>query len=308
MIISKAFLINEVPQWLYIRIVDQAKPTLLFVHGGPGWVDAPWAGIVCKLLWKDFNTIHWDQRGANRSLNDKSKETPLTIAQMIEDGMEVCRVLKNEFQIDRPVLVGHSWGAFLGALLAESAPDLFHSFVGIGQLVSNEISEPISLAYCKGKAKELGRTDLLSELKSFQPNFYRHIPSLFRQREILAELGGEFLVPLKDEALNQWILTSPKEYRAELKTIYEGCVHSSQQLWPELIEKSLFDEVRELALPVVLLQGEHDYCTPSAPVVKWFDQLSCPKGKNLFWFQNSAHWPQIEKNKKFAEIVRKVIF
>jgi pimeloyl-ACP methyl ester carboxylesterase len=54
---------------------------------------------------------------------------------------------------------------------------------------------------------------------------------------------------------------------------------------------------------VTLLQGQHDFCTPSEPVVKWFNQLQSPMGKELIWFEHSAHWPQIEENEKFANLI-----
>jgi pimeloyl-ACP methyl ester carboxylesterase len=307
MIHSRSFSINGTSQWLYLNLAPKPKKTLLFIHGGPGWSDAPWAGIVCQRLWGELNTVHWDQRGCNRSFAPFQEQAPLTIDQMVQDGLEVCRVLRDEFQIHRPILVGHSWGAFLSVLMASQAPELFHSYIGIGQLIANHKSEPLSLAYCKRKAQELGRLDLLAELNAMPGDFYRSISSLFRQREIVSQFGGEFLNPIDQNRFEQWMLESPESYRSDWTKLYESCKSTCNRLWPELIERSLIDEVQRLDLPVTVLQGRQDYCTPTEHVVEWMSALSCSGQKELIQFEHSAHWPQIEENEKFAGLIFKQV-
>jgi pimeloyl-ACP methyl ester carboxylesterase len=187
--------------------------------------------------------------------------------------------------------------------MASRAPQFFSRYIGIGQLVANRESEPLSLAFCKRKARELGRQELLSELDAMPADFYRSIPTLFRQREIASELGGEFMEPVDQQTLERWMLRSPEEYRSEWGRLYAGCESTCKELWPELIERSLHEEIQELALPVTLLQGRHDYCTPSEPVVSWLSRLSCRGPKELIWFDRSAHWPQIEENEKFVSVL-----
>ena len=307
MIIVRQFLIHGIPQQLYLNFCSNPKGTLLFLHGGPGWADAPWAGLICKSFWGMFNTVHWDQRGCNRSQPESLKRSTITIDQIVKDGIEVCSVLKKEFQIKNPILVGHSTGAFLGVLMASKTPELFRACISIGQLVCNNESEPISLAFCKHKAKDLERQDLLSELNVMPTDFYRSVPSLFRQREIVAEFGGELQKPVNEKQWKQWMLESPKEYRSKWPKLYQGCESTCKKLWPDLIERSLYKEVKKLKLPITILQGRHDYCTPSAPVVKWLEGLSCTHTKELIWFEQSAHWPQIEENEKFSKIILNLI-
>src|SRR5262245_53552012 len=111
MVISRRYPVNGSEQQLYLNLCAQPKATILFVHGGPGWADAPWAGRICERLWGEVNTVHLDQRGANRSRVAPSE--PLTVDRMVADGLEVCALLKREHGIERPLLVGHSWGALL---------------------------------------------------------------------------------------------------------------------------------------------------------------------------------------------------
>jgi pimeloyl-ACP methyl ester carboxylesterase len=304
MIISKSFQINGSSQWLYLNLCLNPKGTLLFIHGGPGWADSPWAGVICKRIWGEFNTVHWDQRGCNRSFDmNLSDHSSLTIHQMVQDGLEVCRLIGEEFRIHRPVLIGHSWGAFLSVLMAFQAPELFHSYIGIGQLISNHESEPLSLKLSREQARKLGREDLLAELNKMPENFYKSVPLLFRQREIISKLGGEFKQNIDNKALENWILTSPKEYQSNWETLNISCERSCLSLWPELIERNLFEEVSRLNLPVTLIQGQQDYFTPLDPAVQWLNSLECSGQKELIEFDQSAHWPQIEENEKFSNLL-----
>ena len=127
----------------------------------------------------------------------------------------------------------------------------------------------LSVDFCRRKAQEPRREDLLYELNALSSTFYRSVPSLFRQREILSEFGGEFIKPVNQDQLEQWMLQSPEEYRSDWETLYQGCKDTCNDVWHELIERNLLDEVRTLALPVTVIQGRQDYCTPSEPVVRW---------------------------------------
>lgn len=303
MIISNKIIINGVPQQIYLNLCADPKGTLLFIHGGPGWADAPWAGVVCKSIWGKLNTVHWDQRGCNRSYSKLLSEADFTINQMVDDGIELCAILKKDFKIEKPILVGHSWGSFIAVLMASREPNLFQSYIGVGQLVANTESEPISLKLCKQKAIELGRNDLLDELNAMPISFYKNITTLFRQREIASELGGEFLKPTDQRKLEKWILKSPKEYHSSWTILYQTCESSCRYLWPELIERSLFNEVQKLELPVIIIQSKYDFFTPAETALKWFTSLNCVSSKNFYCFDQSAHWPQIEENKKFSKIV-----
>ena len=90
-----------------------------------------------------------------------NKEAKLTIDVSIEDTLALGRILKKDYGISRVILVGHSWGALLGVLAVQKAPELFECYIGMGQLVSNTVSEPLSLKFCKKRALELDGNRIL---------------------------------------------------------------------------------------------------------------------------------------------------
>lgn len=57
---------------------------------------------------------------------------------------------------------------------------------------------------------------------------------------------------------------------------------------------------KELAVPVYLLLGRHDYNCPVELAENWLNQLNAPE-KKLIYFENSAHSPQWEEAEKWNE-------
>ena len=302
--IFQSFSVNGVPQQLYIHLVEKSRGTLFFLHGGPGWSDAPLAHLVCEGLWKDFNLVHWDQRGAGRSPSTDLTSKSMSLEQVVLDGLEVARILDSVFGIQKPVLVGHSWGSMLGVLMASQGPELFKSLIGIGQLVSNAKSEPLSLEYCKNVAKVQGRDDLLVELSKMDSGFYKNVETLFRQREILFELGGEFKMKVTQDTFLSWMSAAPLEYHSTWEVMMRACEFSMKHLWSQVIEKTL---PTTLSIPITILQGRHDYCTVSSVAHEWFELLEAPK-KQWMWFESSGHWPQLEENKKWTQAAFAALF
>ena len=103
------------------------RPHVLWLHGGPGMFDylAPAARAV------SFGThVRFDQRGCGRS----DPVGPFTLERYLHDIEDVRR----SYELDRPVVAGHSFGATLALLYALSHPStvagvLYVSGTGIGR-------------------------------------------------------------------------------------------------------------------------------------------------------------------------------
>jgi pimeloyl-ACP methyl ester carboxylesterase len=86
-------------------------PALLFLHGGPGLSD--YADLLAPELG-GWRTVHYQQRG----LPPSTVDGPFTIDQHVADAVAVL----DARGVDRPVVVGHSWGAHLALELAVAHP------------------------------------------------------------------------------------------------------------------------------------------------------------------------------------------
>jgi pimeloyl-ACP methyl ester carboxylesterase len=85
--------IGGIEQWVTVRGSDCANPVVLIVHGGPGNPNTPFADRLFGDWAGEFTVVQWDQRGAGKTYaaNRPGEDTPLSIAQLASDGVEVAR-------------------------------------------------------------------------------------------------------------------------------------------------------------------------------------------------------------------------
>jgi len=93
----------------------------ILCHGGPGFWDT--LAPVAELLAEGGPAIRWDQRGGGRSQH----QGPYTLHRFIAD----LDAVRSAHQVDRPVLVGHSWGASLALQYFLACPDRVRSLIYI---------------------------------------------------------------------------------------------------------------------------------------------------------------------------------
>jgi proline iminopeptidase len=87
-------------------------PALLCLHGGPGLSD--------YLGWLGDETQGWQRISyTQRGLSPSTTEGPFTVAQHAADAVAVLDGL----DLDDAVVLGHSWGGLLAAVLATEHPD-----------------------------------------------------------------------------------------------------------------------------------------------------------------------------------------
>jgi pimeloyl-ACP methyl ester carboxylesterase len=128
--------IGGIEQWIQIRGEDRKNPVLLFVHGGPGGSTLPLSS-VWQPWEKYFTVVQWDERGTGRTFRKTgiSIAPTMTVDRMSQDGIEVAEFLRTHLHKDKIILVGHSWGSFLGIHMVKQRPDLFFAYVGTGQII-----------------------------------------------------------------------------------------------------------------------------------------------------------------------------
>ncbi|MBX9928618.1 MAG: alpha/beta hydrolase [Gemmatimonadaceae bacterium] len=99
----------------WCRYGPVGAPPLLVLHGGPG---AHHDYLLPQLLTlaEEYDCLFYDQRGGGRSRHDDDR-ADITWQSQAADVAAVCR----EFALERPVVVGYSWGALLAMLTATEA-------------------------------------------------------------------------------------------------------------------------------------------------------------------------------------------
>ena len=127
--------INGQQLGMIIQSADPANPVLLVLHGGPGLPTFFLNGTHPTGLEHDFTVVWWEQRGAGLSFQPDIPPESMTLEQMIADTIAVADYLRTRFGQDRIMLLGHSWGSFLGLQVAVRAPDRFLAYIGMAQVV-----------------------------------------------------------------------------------------------------------------------------------------------------------------------------
>jgi pimeloyl-ACP methyl ester carboxylesterase len=156
--------IGGVDQCILIRGNDSSLSVLLFLHGGPGMPAMYLAHAFQRDLEKEFVVVQWDRRGAGKSYREDIGDT-LTTEQLVADTVELTNVLRARFHHDKIYLVGHSWGSYLGMLVIAQHPELYHAYVGIGQLARSSPIAGIQDEYIRQSATRMGDQNAVKELE-----------------------------------------------------------------------------------------------------------------------------------------------
>lgn len=300
--LDERIVLGGVPQWVRLRGRDRTKPALLWLHGGPGFPQLPFAAATADLE-REFIVIQWDQRGAGRTFRE-APDAELTLARYVADAEELLRVLLPRLGKSDCVLVAHSWGSLVGAELAARAPRLVRCYVGVGQMVSYRAGEQDRYARSLATARARGLAEAERELERVGPPPHLDMDECRVIDRWFARLHPPSLSGPSPWRFVRLACSSPEYGWLDLVALGRGFWRSTAVLGPELYyDIDLADSVSRLPMPVHLLCGEHDRVAPLHLAEGWLAQLEAPRGKQLHRFHASTHWPFLEEPERFCALV-----
>ncbi|MDN5781281.1 MAG: alpha/beta hydrolase [Luteimonas sp.] len=304
--------IGGIDQWINARGQDTANPVILFIHGGPASPLMPTTWEFQRPLEEYFTVVNYDQRGAGKTFlaNDPDAVAgTLHIDRYVDDAIEIAEYVRKRYHKDKVILMAHSWGTVVGMGAALKRPDLFHAYVGIGQVINVHDNERISFDYGLAQAREHGNAEAIAELESIAP--YPGDQPITRERIIIARKWPQFyggMSAYRDGAAKYFFgaaLLSPEYDAADAKAIDAGNVFTLGRILPEFLAVD-YKGVREFPIPVVMFMGRHDYTTPSEPTAAWLAQVQAPYKRGV-WFERSAHMiPWEEPGKLLVSLLQEV--
>ena len=65
-----------------------------------------------------------------------------------------------------------------------------------------------------------------------------------------------------------------------------------------------FEEVTEFKVPIVFVEGRHDYHVSSLIAFEYFERIQTTK--QFHWFEKSCHFPQWSEPHKFYEVMASI--
>jgi pimeloyl-ACP methyl ester carboxylesterase len=300
-------------QWIFIRGMDQNNPILIFLHGGPG---EPTMGISSSRrldaeLIKHFTMVHWDQRGAGKSFNTSIPKDSMTLDRIVEDCNELIDYLRIRFNTDKVFIVAHSSGTLFGIKTAYKYPEKIHAYVGVAQIINDYEHERISHDFVVEKAERFGNKKHQIAIEAIGPPPYESPKQLFEKAKYIVQYGGM----LVDYSFRKMIgiilpyLTSPEYSLTEgIRTILgKGRDFTINALWKEITVVNFTKEIESIKVPVYFFEGKYDMITPTIQVEKFYNNLKAERGKRLFIFEKSAHFPMIEEKEEYQDLLIKVV-
>jgi pimeloyl-ACP methyl ester carboxylesterase len=262
--------INGDPQVMLIRGADKSNPILLLAH------------TFQRPLERDFVTVQWDRRASGKSWGDQDPAN-MRISQFIDDTVEAIRHVTHEFGQDRVILVGHSHGSYLGAIVAARHPELLHAFVGIGQVADEDEAFEV-------QKRELGR--LFPETEVTMGN----------REELLFQSGSEIHGETSMWPLIRDGMLAPEYSLRDVWNVAKGPQFASRHMQYDVLEGTLEDEITRFEVPVYIIMGRHDLVTPVSLARRYFGSISAP-AKAFVLFPDSAHFPMYEEPQRFAAVM-----
>jgi pimeloyl-ACP methyl ester carboxylesterase len=288
--------IGGVPQWILIRGHDRTRPLLLFLHGGPGMPAMFLAHAVQRDMERDFVVVHWDRRGAGKSFDAMSRSSTLSVSQTLEDTSELTRSLRARFDQERIILVGHSWGSYLGLLAIRRDPEYYSAFVGTGQLAGTR--DDVQALRRQLVYEAAGRRGD-SELQARAADVSRQITE-----DDLFRAGGELHGSRSFWPILKTGLAAPEYTLRDALHVKQGADLVGRAMRYDVLPRLLDGEVDGVDVPVFFFLGRHDVNAPSQLAAQYLERLHAPL-KQLVWFEQSAHFPFFEEPDRFHRQLRR---
>ncbi|SHH67852.1 alpha/beta fold hydrolase [Massilia sp. CF038] len=300
--------IGGIEQWVTISGTNCANPIVLIVHGGPGNPMTPYSDAIYGSWTKQFTIVQWDQRGAGRTYGrnrllpepDSRKWTPeqlealppLTIAQLTQDGVEVASYSAARLGQRKVILVGGSWGSALGVHMVKVRPELFHAYMGTGQIVHYTENERSTYETLLVMARAATDTKTVAMLESLGAPPWKNPRAFGMVRKATRVYEAKTSTPPPKSWWTPADLYSTRE--AELD--YEAGEEYSFLQFVGFKGDGMLSTIdlhklgANFDVPVFLLQGTEDLVTTPAVAKRYFDSIVGPV-KEFIWLPHTGHDP-----------------
>lgn len=298
--------INGARQGMFIKSENTENPVLLFLHGGAGSPEVAFTQKYPTGLEKLFTVCWWEQRGAGISYRHKITPQEMTMEQMISDTITVTNYLRNRFSKNKIYIMGHSWGSLLGVLTVKQQPELFHAYIGIGQVAQQDRSERMAYTYMLEEFCKRNDKKMIRRLKKFpiDDGASISIKYLGVRSTGMNKLGIGVMHGMTSMLDCVSIVFGYKGYTlGEKFKFLLGSGFSLRYLWDTVLRIDLIKEAPDLQVPVYIFQGRYDYQVSYVVAREYAKVLNAPI-KGFYTFENSAHSPCFEEPNKMCNIIR----
>ena len=241
---------------------------------------------------RKFTIVQWDQRGAGRTFARNPPPAGLTVALMAEDGIALTEYLRARLGQPRIILVAGSWGTVIGVHMALARPDLFHAYVGAGQMVDYRENQAASYRRLLQLARAAGDGATLAALEAMgappwanprNAGILRRATRAYERRTTVAAPEGWWIpAPFYADEASQAALEASDDFS------YLQFVGAAGDGMAATIDLPRLGTA--FAMPVFILAGAEDLVTVPDVARRYFDSLSAPR-KHFRLLASTGHDP-----------------
>jgi pimeloyl-ACP methyl ester carboxylesterase len=301
-------------QGLLVRAADPENPVLLYLSGGPGQSDLAFGRALLEPLVEDFVVVVWDQRGTGTSYGAVDPTGDVTLEQAVADTIALTEYLRDRFDEDKIYLLGESWGTTLGVLAVEQRPDLFHAYIGSGQMVSQRVTDQIIWRDLLAYAQETENWELYDQILTLGEPPYRDTP--WANSLVMGYYGAletpytppqGYIQRGESSAIGPFFGILGSEYSfIDKANAIRGLVDMFSLMYPQIQQVDFRADVPALDVPVWILDGEHELRGRRDLAHEWFAQLSAPS-KEMVTYADAGHSVVFEQADAFQRLMVDVI-
>ncbi len=301
--------VNGIEHFLLHYPKGPEAPVLLYLHGGPGSFESLFAYELDEIWGDMFTHVHWDQRGAGKTLRrNKKKGMPETVEQMLDDLHGIIGHLQQKYQIHKVVVLGHSWGSLLGSLYVQRHPENVMAYIGVGQVISmleNERTAYREVMEMAGKAGNQKHIQALNNMGDYPPRDpelllkllpkMRKIQQAYDNGPLSGSGPGELIKTLRHSPSFQW---------GDLLS-FTQIMKVNHPLHLQMLSFDLGQIPPRYQVPVHYILGEADTITPASLGSAYYDTIDAPR-KTITMIPGAGHNPMYERMDEFAAALRAV--
>lgn len=301
-IASKEYVeINGTKLGMIIKSRDLSHPVLLFLHGGVGLPEYAMTWEHPTGLEEHFTVVWIEQRCAGLSFDSKIKPEEITTEQSVSDAIEVSKYLCKRFNTEKIYLMAHSGGTHTGLRAVSKAPELYHAYIGMSQIIDHQKSRELAYNYMINYFTEQGEMNKVKKLEAVygKPGYGKI------EQKFMCEAGIETTRTAQSQyqAIFLPTMESPEYTLGEKINLWRGLILNKKSPLSDDSHSSKLDELNtKFEVPIYFVAGKYDYICPAELVKEYFDRIEAPM-KGFYLFEESAHSPLFEEPDKVVAVL-----
>ena len=296
--------VNGARQGMFLKGRDRRNPILLYLHGGIPDVFLTQGRPTC--LEEMFTVAWWEQRGSGMSFDPVIGSDALTTELLIADTLAVTDYLRARFGQDRVYLMAHSGGTFIGTQVVARAPERYHAYIGVAQMVNQLESERLAYEFMLAQFRALADWAMVRRLEAAPVTSAGTPPGYLALRDgAMHRLGIGTTHDMHSIVTGLLLpsLTFPEYTLREKVNLWRAKRRAGvSPLWPEMLATDLATAVPSLAVPAYFFHGRHDYTCSYDLAARYVSALEAPV-KGFYTFERSAHSPIFEEPERSLDIL-----